>query len=269
MALSDYKLSAVLEDAKAAVFEGRAVLLKYFKNLAQIREKNMAGLVSEADIESERVITTHLKSCFAEIPVLGEESSFESGRIQFPGSTFWVLDPLDGTTNYVHGFHVFCISLGLVIDNELALAVVDVPLLKTTYWAIKGSGAYKNGQRLQVSETREIKNSLLATGFFADDKVVLREQLQIFSHFVSQARGIRRAGAAAYDLCLVAEGVFDAFWEKNLKPWDTSAGTLLVREAGGHVVNYQGQDFELAHTSILASNARLHQPLLDQLQNLL
>lgn len=259
-------LEKALNDARAAVHEGRQVLLKYFKKLKSVREKAHAGLVSEADLESEQKISAYLKSCYPNIPILGEESAFSAHTKKLPGATTWVLDPLDGTTNYVHGFHVFCISLGLVVDGELSLAIVDVPLLKQTYWAIKGQGAFRDSTRLRVSTTQQLSDALLATGFFPDDKTALQQQLRIFSHFTHQVRGIRRAGAAAYDLCLVAEGVFDAFWEKNLSPWDTAAGALLVREAGGRVVNYQGHEYQLEDNSILAANDVIYETVLAQLK---
>ncbi len=250
----------------AATFEGRQVLLKHFKNLTGVREKPRAGLVSEADLESERVIMGYLKKCYPDIPLFGEEGAFASGETQPPGANFWVLDPLDGTTNYVHGFHVFCISLALVLDGRVRLAVVDVPILKDTYHAIAGQGAFKNNILIHVSKTSSMKDSLLATGFFSDDHPALDEQLQIFSRLVYQVRGIRRAGAAAYDLCCVAEGVYDAFWEKNLKPWDTAAGILLVREAGGTAKTYSGSEYEITNDSLIASNQDLLQPILEQLQ---
>lgn len=267
--ISEADLQKFLHDGKAAVAEGRKVLLQYFKKLKSIREKEHAGLVSEADEESEKQITAYLKACYPEIPMLGEESAFQSGSFQIPGPTFWVLDPLDGTTNYVHGFHVFCISLGLVVDGELAVGIVDVPMLKQTYWAVKGQGAFRDGKALHVSSTNRLSQSLLATGFFPDDKDALAQQLRIFSRLVPQVRGVRRAGAAAYDLCLVAEGVFDAFWEKNLQPWDTAAGTLLVREAGGRVANYGGTDYELTDKTLMASNSHLHAPLFKEISDCL
>jgi myo-inositol-1(or 4)-monophosphatase len=261
-------LAKALQDAVAATYEGRQVLLKHFRNLTAVREKHRAGLVSEADLESEQVITAYLKKCYPQIPMLGEEGSYAKGHAELPGRDFWVLDPLDGTTNYVHGFHVFCISLALVLDGAIQLAVVDVPILKDTYHAIAGQGAFKNKNPIRVSKTSAMKDSLLATGFFSDDHPALDEQLKIFSRLVYKARGIRRAGAAAYDLCCVAEGVYDAFWEKNLKPWDTAAGVLLVREAGGVAKNYEGSEYEITNPSLIASNTALLEPLLEELRSI-
>ncbi len=246
-------LTQALATAQEAARAGRKVLLHYFGQIKKVQEKSYAGLVSEADLESEKSITEVLTARFPGIKVLGEENAFlkNDERLQ---ADQWVVDPLDGTTNYVHGFPIFCISIGLQLQNSLVLGLVDVPILNKTYTAIKGGGAFVNGEPIRVRQGRAIRESLLATGFFPDNTGALREQIRIFSDLVFEARGIRRAGAAAYDLCLVAEGVFDAFWEPNLKPWDTAAGVVLVREAGGVVRTYEGKNYELGDSTLLAGN---------------
>lgn len=254
--MENLDLTQALNAAKVAAVRGREVLLHYFGQLKKVQTKAYAGLVSEADLESEKVIAKELKAQFPQIPFLGEEGAFTSGVEQVP-DTAWVVDPLDGTTNYVHGFHVFCVSIGLQWQRELVVGVIDVPLLNKVYSAAKGLGAQVNGESIRVSQTTELNDSLLATGFFPDNTTALRDQLKIFSDLVYQARGIRRAGAAAYDLCLVAEGVFDAFWEPNLKPWDAAAGVVLVREAGGVVRNYSGQEYRLGDKSLLSGNPEI------------
>ena len=263
--MTDLDLTKALVTANAAARAGRRVLLEYFGRRKQVQEKAQAGLVSEADLESERVITEILKRDFPDVPVVGEEGAFAAGDSRIP-ETAWVVDPLDGTTNYVHGFHVFNISIGLQWKGELVVGVVDVPLLDKTYEAAKGRGAFANGQRLNVSSRVRIKDALLSTGFFPDNLDALKEQLKIFSELVYEARGIRRPGAAAYDLCLVAEGVFDAFWEPNLKPWDAAAGTVLVREAGGVVWDYSGQDYGMGDLTLLAGNRELSGELIGRIQ---
>lgn len=255
--------SKALESAKDAAREARKVLLHYYGHLSKVREKGAEGLVSEADVESETVIKQVLSKSFPEIPMLGEEGASAAGRWSIPETT-WIVDPLDGTTNYIHQLHVFCISIGLKYRGELVAGVVDVPILDDTYTAIKGGGAFLNGRPIRVSERKAIKDSLLATGFFPN--LDLEEQIHIFSDLVREARGIRRAGAAAYDLCLVAQGVFDGFWEKNLKPWDAAAGTLLIREAGGRVLNYQGGEYDVADKSLLAANPDLIDDLLKRMR---
>ncbi|HMN70144.1 MAG TPA: inositol monophosphatase family protein, partial [Bdellovibrionales bacterium] len=196
------------------------------------------------------------KKHFPGIDVLGEEAAFAS-RDEHVRTSTWFVDPLDGTTNYVHGFHVFCISIGLQWQGELVAGLIDVPMLGKTYKAARGMGATVNGEPIKVSSNPLIKDALLATGFFPDNTTALRDQLKIFSELVYEARGIRRAGAAAYDLCLVAEGVFDAFWEPNLKPWDAAAGTVLVREAGGVVWTYSGEEYRLGDSSLLSGNSKI------------
>lgn len=260
---------SLFAEAMKACRLGREVLLKYFGRLEHVEEKFQAGLVSEADKESERVISEYLKQKFPQIEFLGEESSFagakvQSGRAGAAGR--WILDPLDGTTNYIHRFPVFCISLALEMSGELVMGIIDVPILNETYSAIKGQGAYVNGKKLRVSDTDQLRQSLLATGFFADDVEALEEQLKIFSNLVRECRGVRRAGAAAYDLCQVARGVFDAFWEKNLHPWDVAAGQLLVEEAGGVVRTYEGNLHDPYQKSIIAANPKLMPILLEQVK---
>lgn len=239
---------------------GREVLLHHFGHLEKIEKKFKAGLVSEADKESERVMTEYLLKAYPESEMLGEESNaagmkVREGRGGSGGR--WILDPLDGTTNYIHRFPIFCISLGLEVDGDLKVAVIDMPMLNETYTATKGGGAFVNGKPIHVSETKTIEDSLLATGFFAEDKPALEEQLKIFTNIVAEARGVRRAGAAAYDLTQVARGVFDGYWEKNLSPWDVAAGQLLVEEAGGVVTTYEGKRHDPYARSLIASNKNL------------
>lgn len=254
----------VLGQALKAVSLGREVLLNYFGNLEHVEEKFQAGLVSEADKESERVIAEHLRKNFPEIEFLGEETfaaAHGTGtKVAWkPAGPHgrWILDPLDGTTNYVHRFPIFCISLGLEIDGRIQLAVIDVPMLKETYTAIRGQGAFVNGRPLRVSRNAEMKNALLATGFVSEHEHVISEQLRIFDDMVRKCRGVRRPGAAAYDLAQVARGVFDGYWERNIQPWDAAAGILLVEEAGGVVQTYRGEEYTPYKNSIVAGNAVL------------
>ncbi|UXR64318.1 inositol monophosphatase [Bdellovibrio bacteriovorus] len=254
----------VLGQAIKAVSLGREVLLNYFGNLEHVEEKFQAGLVSEADKESERVIAEHLKKNFPEIEFLGEETFAASHGTgtnvawsKAGPNGRWILDPLDGTTNYVHRFPIFCISLGLEIDGQIQLAVIDVPILKETYTAIRGQGAFVNGRPLSISKNTELKKGLLATGFVSEHEHVISEQLRIFDDMVRKCRGVRRPGAAAYDLAQVARGVFDGYWERNIQPWDAAAGILLVEEAGGVVQTYRGDKYTPYKNSIVAGNAAM------------
>lgn len=270
--VNSYNTPEVLFKAIQACRRGREVLLKYFGHLDAVEEKVGAGLVSIADKESEKIIQAELKKFFPETEFLGEESDYAAKTIVREPATKvgrWILDPLDGTTNYVHRFPIFCISLALEYQKEIQIAVIDVPILNETYTAIRGQGAFLNGRKIKVSNTETIRDSLLATGFFADNVPALEEQIKIFSKLVRQSRGVRRAGAAAYDLCMVARGVFDAYWEKNLSPWDSAAGQLLVQEAGGHVVTYRGNSYDPYQNSIVATNGRLTQALVQDMKELL
>lgn len=262
--------SQALQVAIKAVRLGREVLLNYFGNLEHIEEKFQAGLVSEADKESERIIAEHLKKNFPEIEFLGEESYAAGAKVEWKSAGAqgrWILDPLDGTTNYIHRFPIFCISLGLEINGKIQLAVIDVPMLNETYTAIRGQGAFVNGRKISISKTEKFKDALLATGFVAEHENIISEQLKIFSDIVRKSRGVRRPGAAAYDLALVARGVFDGYWERNIQPWDAAAGILLVEEAGGVVQTYRGEEYTPYKNSIVAGNATIVRELQNHLKS--
>lgn len=258
----------IFKAAEEAAQLGANVLKSYYGNLPKVSKKELAGLVTEADLESEKVITEHLLKKYPKYSILGEEQAFDAGyKEESESEGRWIIDPLDGTTNYVHQFHIFCISIGFEYKGKTLVGLVHVPLLGQTFKAIKGHGAFLNDQPISCSDKRTITDSLLATGFFPEDKKALGEQLKIFSHLISQARGVRRSGSAAYDLCMVAQGVFDLFWEKNLSPWDTSAGALLVEEAGGKVTTYTGDEYNPFKKSIVASNQHLNSYAVEQLKS--
>lgn len=251
-------LEQALGTAIKACRLGREVLLKYFGNLEHVESKFQAGLVSEADKESEKTIAAHLKKYFPDVEFLGEESFADGAKVQWDNQhqgARWILDPLDGTTNYIHRFPIFCISLALEYDGKIQLAVIDVPMLNETYTAIRGKGAFVNGKRLKISECNKFENALLATGFVAEHENIISEQLDVFSTIVRECRGVRRPGAAAYDLCQVARGVFDGYWERNIQPWDAAAGILLVEEAGGVIRTYRNAEYSPYKNSIVAGNA--------------
>lgn len=259
----------VLKMALQAVRAGRELLLSYYGDLKNVETKAQAGLVSEADRESEKLIKSHLAKINPDWDFLGEEESFLAGdkNLKRGNKPCWILDPLDGTTNYIHQFPVWCISLALEVEADLKVAVIDVPLMGETFTAIRGQGTKLNGRPVHVSRTESLSQSLLATGFFAENKPALQEQLRVFSSLVEECRGIRRAGAAAYDLCMVAKGTFDGFWEPNLKPWDVAAGQLLVEEAGGVVVNKQGKVHSPYDNYVIATNKAIAPLVLKRIQD--
>lgn len=258
------------EAAQEAVKLGRACLLGYFGKISHIESKERAGLVSEADRECEKIIQTYLSEHCPEVDFLGEEQAYleNTELIRNYKGARWILDPLDGTTNYVHQFPIFCISLALEVDGVLEFGIIDMPKLNQTWTAQKGKGAFCDGKSISISKTTEFSNSLLATGFFAEEPEFLHDQIQIFSALIKQARGVRRAGAAAYDLACVSSGIFDLFWEKNLKPWDTAAGQLLIEEAGGVVKTYNGDKHNPFEKSIVAGNAILVEKFLAELKKI-
>lgn len=247
---------------------GEKSLLTYFGRVLKVDKKFKAGLVTQADKESEEVIKNYLGASNFQFNFLGEES-FQSGDLQYLESEepCWILDPLDGTTNFVHGFPVFAISLALYYQRQVQVGLVYAPLMGggEMYTAIRGQGAKLNNEKITCSQQIDLGESLLATGFFPEDQEQLREQLPIFEKLICESRAIRRAGAAAYDLALVARGTFDAFWERGLKPWDTAAGSLLVEEAGGNSTTYRGVQFNPKLNSIIAGNKNL----VSQLQKLI
>lgn len=258
-------LGLALKVAFDACDRSRAILDNHFGNLRNLDEKFQAGLVSDADRESERSIVEILRKTFPDHGILGEEfgRSDPAGASGTGGDAgaLWMIDPLDGTTNFVHQFPFFCISIGLEVNGELVLGVVDAPRLGTRYHAIKGGGAFvttANETRAISSSKRSLwKDGLFATGFSSHDNT-LDEQLELLSHVVKRTRGIRRAGAAALDLCFVAQGVFDVFWEKNLSPWDTAAGVVIAREAGALATDMTGAHFNPRLKSILCGTPALH-----------
>lgn len=246
--------------ARQAAQKARAVLLDHYGKLSHVEFKHQAGLVSEADRAAELAIKTHLADACPDYGFLGEEDAYVNPtKLQLDDKKgLWVVDPLDGTTNYVHRFPLFCISIALVISRQPVVGVIDVPILNNTYWARRAHGAYVDGQRLQVSQTSNAIHCLAATGFNAEKENVLSTQLNIFTEVVRKVRGVRRPGSAAFDLCMVASGVFDFFWEQELSPWDVAAGQLLVEEAGGRITTYDGGSYNPWHKTLLASNSYVH-----------
>jgi len=226
-----------------------------------INKKGTIDLVTEVDLECERMCRAVLAERFPDHDILAEELS--SGPNQAAVSRYrWVFDPLDGTTNYAHGLPVFCASLALEIDGQAVAGAVYDPTRKELFTGERNAGAFLNGTRLQVSGTDTLLDALLVTGFPYDVHQKLRSLIEMFSAFLGQARAVRRLGSAALDLCYVAAGRFDGFWEQSLRPWDVSAGALIVEEAGGRITGMDGTRFDPAAAHLVASNGRLHEAML-------
>jgi len=245
----------------AAIAAGK-VLLKYFGKTFEVREKKLAGLVTNADLEAEAAALKILKKARPDFGFLAEESGASDETR--PAEGRWILDPLDGTTNFVHGFPMFCVSIAAEWRGQLVAGVIHHPVLNETTWAVRGKGAFVGKKRIQVSQTRKLSNSLLTTGF-TYRKNDLPKEMGPFEKLSGVARAIRRPGSAALDLAYTARGVFDGFWERNLAPWDVAAGALLVEEAGGKVTDFAGGPFRLEGGEILATNQLLHRAILSSL----
>lgn len=247
-----------------AARESGAILRGLFGRVAHIRYKGEIDLVTEADEQSEQVLLRTIRENFPEHVILSEESGL-SGETSGAAGYRWLIDPLDGTTNFAHGYPVFAVSIGLELDGELRLGVVYAPLLDELFVAERGQGATLNGERIAVSTTDSLRRSLLASGF-QYDQTMIGSNLIHWENFLYQTRGLRRDGSAALDLCHVAAGRLDGYWEQGLFPWDSGAGTLMIREAGGVVTNYQGEPFAVSHLNCVASNGLIHQPMLEAIR---
>jgi myo-inositol-1(or 4)-monophosphatase len=219
------------------------------------------NLVTEVDRRSEAAIVEALGKAFPDHRILAEEGGEGSAK---ESPCRWIVDPLDGTTNFAHGFPAFCVSIGLEMEGRVVLGVVYDPLRQELFEAEAGQGALLNGERIRVSQAATLEQALLVTGF-AYDQEGRRSNLEHFSRFALRAQGIRRTGSAAMDLCYVASGRIDGFWELKLFPWDVAAGSLIVTEAGGLVTDFAGTPFSIYSDKILASNGLVHQAMIEVL----
>lgn len=227
----------------------------------RVDKKGTIDLVTEIDVACERMCREVLAERFPDHDILAEEfggTAAGEGRSRYR----WVFDPLDGTTNYAHGLPVYCASLGLEVDGQREVGAVYDPTRQELFTAERGEGAYLNGRRLRVSETSTLLDSLLATGFPYDMHKQSSDIVDLFGTFMGRARAVRRLGSAALDLCYVATGRFEAFWEQHLKPWDVAAGALIVEEAGGRVSGMDGSPFDAAAGHLIASNGPVHEQIL-------
>jgi myo-inositol-1(or 4)-monophosphatase len=237
------------------------VLLMSFFGHVSIEYKGEVDLVTKADRASEKMIVERIRKQWPEHDLIGEEGSRRE-----TGSDFrWYVDPLDGTTNFAHGYPIFCVSMALEYKGERIAGVIFDPNRNEMFAAEKGSGAQLNGHPAHVSSTPQLKESLVATGF-PSHKRHKNPNINFYHQITLRSHGVRRAGSAALDLCYTACGRFDAYWEFNLNPWDTAAGVLLVEEAGGKVTNFSGGPFEIASREVLASNTVLHEEVLREFQ---
>lgn len=254
-----------MESVKAIAFSAAeaagSILKSRLGNIAHIDYKSAFNIVTDVDKASEKEVIGIIRERFPEDQILGEES----GSHKTNSTRRWLIDPLDGTTNYTHGYPFFCVSIGFEDQDEMLFGVVFNPISGETFWAEKGKGAYLNNQPLKCSAVSSLSQSLLATGFPPDTKNAGHSNLDEFSKLTDLSHGVRRDGSAALDLCFVASGRLDGFWEHKLAPWDLAAGTLIVREAGGTVTCPSGASFDLTSGHVLATNGLIHDQAINAL----
>jgi myo-inositol-1(or 4)-monophosphatase len=246
-----------VEAARAA---GR-ILKERADSIGKIQYKGEIDPVTEVDLLCEQEVIGRIKKAFPGHAFLAEESGATAGDADH----LWIIDPLDGTVNYAHGYPCYCVSIGYQHKGEVVVGVVYNPCLDELFVAGKGQGATLNGNPISVSTTTDLKQSLLATGFPYDINESSDNNLDHFQNFIVACQAIRRPGSAAMDLCYTAMGRFEGFWELKLHPWDFAAGWLMVEEAGGTVTRFDGSPFQMGDRSILTSNGHIHQAMIDVL----
>jgi len=243
--------------------EAGRLLMEFFHRRVTIEYKGDADLVTEADRTSEKLILERIRKLWPSHEVIGEEGA----HVETGGDYRWYVDPLDGTTNFAHGFPVFCVSLGLACRGQRRAAVVYDPTRDEMFAAERGRGAVLNGANIEVSKTPVLKQSLVATGF-PSHKRHKNPNIYFYHQLTLRSHGVRRAGSAALDLTSVAAGRLDGFWEFNLNAWDTAAGILIVEEAGGKVSGFRGEDLAVTDRDVVASNGLIHAELLHEFEEI-
>ena len=258
-------LPSLTEVAIRAAKQGGAILLDYAKKGFEIHRKGQSiNLVTEADFHSEKAVIQTIHQAFPDHQILSEEQGLQD----IPTHPIkWIVDPLDGTTNFAHGFPMYNVSIGVEYQGTCIIGVVYDPTRDELFLGQQGKGTTINGSPIHVSATPKLNEALLVTGFAYDVHTAKDNNLKEFCAFTVRARGMRRTGTAAIDLCYIACGRFDGFWELQLNPWDTAAGKVIVEEAGGKVTNYAGEPYSIYGQTIIASNSLIHQEMIEILKN--
>lgn len=251
--------------AVQAARQGGAILLDYAKKGFHVHQKDQAiNLVTEADLRSEEAVIETIRRAFPHHQILSEEQGLQD----IPTHPIkWIIDPLDGTTNFAHGFPMYNVSIGVEYEGACVLGVVYDPTRNELFLAQKGKGATLNGTPIHVSTTPKLNEALLVTGFAYDVHTAKDNNLKEFCAFTVRARGMRRTGTAAIDLCYIACGRFDGFWELQLNPWDTAAGKVILEEAGGKITNYEGDPYSIYGDTIIATNTHIHPEMVEVLKS--
>jgi len=258
------QLSDLYAVALEAANRARAIINSAADQPKQIDYKGATNLVTATDRESEAVITGIIKRQFPDHQILAEES----GKTQHKSDYVWLIDPLDGTTNFVHGYPSYAVSIGVAYQETLICAVIVELPTNQVYHAIRGQGAFRDNQPISVSNVSELGKSLLVTGFGYVHNAAWQANMELFKHFTDITQGVRRLGAAAVDFAHLASGKVDGFWEFDLHPWDVAAGILLVEEAGGKITRMDGGNYSVYDNNILVTNGKLHESALGQIKSI-
>lgn len=260
--LNQEDLRRLASVARSVAEAGGEELMRHFGRLSSIENKGRLGdLVTNADLAAEQIVLAALREKTPDLAVLAEES----GAAGEQDGLRWCVDPLDGTTNFAHGYPFFATSIGLTYNHQPILGAVAIPFLNETYWGAPGLGAFCNDTSIQVSTCRELGDSLLVTGFAYDRHTRLDNNYAEFCWFTHRTHGVRRGGAAAVDLAFVAAGRQDGYWERGLAPWDLAAGVALVELAGGRISGYRNEPFELRSGRVVAAGKALHPAMIEVL----
>jgi myo-inositol-1(or 4)-monophosphatase len=251
-----------METACYAALEAGRIIKGFYGNLEEIRKKGERDLVTEADLMSEKSVIAAITKDFPDDMIIAEEGG-EQGR---KSDRKWIIDPLDGTTNFAHSFPFFAVSIGFMVNDKVVAGVVYNPVMDEFFEAEKGKGAFLNKKPIKVSSTGNLKDALVATGFPYDIDKKSDVIIGRLKRIIVEVQGLRRPGAASIDLCYVANGRLDGFWEQDLKPWDTAAGSIILTEAGGEITDYQGNMYHPQVNTIIATNRHIHNGLLELLK---
>lgn len=247
------------DTAASLARDAGAVLRRGFRTAMQVRLKSRIDPVTEFDLKSEKLIVDTLKKKYPTHSIQTEESKL---HLSDGDSLRWIVDPLDGTVNYAHGLPVYCVSIGLQFDGDIICGAVYDPERDELFSAVIGQGSFCNRERLAVSKVDKLRSALIATGFAYDIGTAKRNNLGLFARVAKKVQGVRRPGSAAIDLCWLASGRIDAYWELKLHPWDVAAGTLIVTEAGGALSGVNGKPYRMTQPDLLATNGNLHNQMI-------
>ncbi len=248
-----------LDVARQAALEAGGLLKRYLGKIGEVKYKAKNSLVTEADRVAEDLIIKTIRESYPTHGIFAEESGIRGQHSDY----LWIIDPLDGTTNFIHSYPFFSVSIALEIDGEVNIGLIYDPIKDEMFIGERGRGALMNGKEIVVSDALSVDEGNLCTGFIHTADWMVEENLRHFGNFIRRARAVRRDGSAALDLCYVACGRYDGFWELGLNPWDTAAGYLIVEEARGRVTKFGGEAYKINDQEILASNGKIHEEMMN------